>query len=286
MIKQSKYQKRYKKPQYKRIKPMIQGRGKESHRFGRRFLIIAGLALVGILGVGYLLFYSSVFKVKEVQVANIKDFPVGEVQTLAEKELKSNWVFLPKNSWFLAKTIDWQKVIASSFSMIKEIKSSLSLRNSKVVYLTLELRKPVVIFQDENAKESFLIDENGLAYDKLSTSTEYLKNSLPLVISLGSKEHSLLETVLDKEKMEQVFFAKNELEKLGLRIADFQIQGEDKLSIKTKNGFLIHFVLAKDMSSSFLKLKLILEKEIPKEKLSDLEYIDLRFSKAYYRYKD
>jgi len=59
---------------------------------------------------------------------------------------------------------------------------------------------------------------------------------------------------------------------------------EDKrLDIKTAEGWEIYFDLSSDVNFALTKLGLLLEKEIPLEKRGDLSYIDLRFSKVYYK---
>ena len=61
------------------------------------------------------------------------------------------------------------------------------------------------------------------------------------------------------------------------------IVSEERLNVKTSEGWEIYFNTADDLDWQVQELALVLEKQITPEKRRNLEYIDLRFSRVYYK---
>ena len=60
---------------------------------------------------------------------------------------------------------------------------------------------------------------------------------------------------------------------------------EKRLNTKTSEGWEIYFNLKGDLNWQITELGLVSEKQIPLEDRGELEYIDLRFSRVYYKYE-
>ncbi len=84
--------------------------------------------------------------------------------------------------------------------------------------------------------------------------------------------------------MSQILKIKNVLEKeMGINTEKFTLKNPERLNVKTTEGWEIYFDLSGDIDLALTKLHLLLEKEISPEARKDLQYIDLRFTKVYYK---
>jgi hypothetical protein len=69
-------------------------------------------------------------------------------------------------------------------------------------------------------------------------------------------------------------------------IVEISIISNERLNIKTFEGWLIYFNPKEDLDWQTQKLDLVLEKQIPLEKREELEYIELRFgNQAFIKYQ-
>jgi hypothetical protein len=95
------------------------------------------------------------------------------------------------------------------------------------------------------------------------------------------------EKVIDEKILEFILNSDNKLkEELKINIIEFDLLSQERLNVKTEEGWEIYFDLKGDLNWQTEKLTLVLENEIPPEKRGDLEYIDLRFTRVYYKYKN
>lgn len=56
---------------------------------------------------------------------------------------------------------------------------------------------------------------------------------------------------------------------------------EEKIDVRTAEGWAIYFNLKENLNWQITKLAAVLEKRIPQGKRENLKYIDLRFEKVY-----
>lgn len=90
--------------------------------------------------------------------------------------------------------------------------------------------------------------------------------------------------ILIPQILELILKIKKDLrENLKIEIKDFTIVSERRLNVRTDENWEIYFSLEKDTTLELTKLKVLLEKEIPLEQRRNLEYIDLRFEKIFYK---
>ncbi len=73
-------------------------------------------------------------------------------------------------------------------------------------------------------------------------------------------------------------------EKSNLEVKEFTFfENELRLNAKTSENWSAYFDLKENLDWQLVKLELLLKKELSSDKRAGLEYIDLRFSKVYYR---
>jgi len=121
-------------------------------------------------------------------------------------------------------------------------------------------------------QECFLADKNGMIFKKALAETDLIK-------IFGKKELliSQINWILEIESKLK--------EDLGIRIEKADLVSFQRLNAQTSEGWAIYFDLSGDLDWQITKLGLVLEKQIPPEKRGSLEYIDLRFSRIYYKYR-
>jgi len=164
-----------------------------------------------------------------------------------------------------------------------------------------------------NSEQCYSFDKNGVIFElvenqEFSTSSMVEENNLVVKQDKSQNPVILGQKVFSKEILDLILKIQNKIEKdLKIGINEFVVE-TGKITAKTFEGWEIYFQTERvKTKTSFLffrasaentkyfpleginlcltKLQLLLEKAIPIEKRKNLEYIDLRFTKAYYKYK-
>ncbi len=257
---------------YRRFKRFKKRKSLLKSRFFWIFILILASAIL----VFYLFFLSEIFRIKEIDISAPEDISKEEIQVLLQKELETSFfIFFRKNTFFLVNSQKIEDRILKEYPEIKEV----ILKKKFPKSLTLEVKKRIAVgiwcFEEDNC---FLIDDNGIIF-RGSTSKDLVK-----IFSRGGEVKNLGEEIIPKEKMNQLLGIHDELEEnLGIDVEKFILRGSDNLDVKTIEGWEIYFDLAGDINLILTKLSLLLEKEISSEDRENLQYIDLRFSKVYYK---
>lgn len=238
---------RYKRPyRIKRKKSALRG----------RFLWLSILTLIVTGAALYFLFLSDFFQIKKIAVA-------GQGASLEDIEF-----LIPKTNIFFFNTQKIEQVIVSSFPAVAKAKINRTLPDSLAIVITE--RKAAAVWC-ENGK-CFLTDNKGTLFGE-SQENDLIKIS-------GGKE------LLNQEKIDRLLGISSTLKnKLEINIQEASLISEERLNLKTAEGWQIYFNLKGDLDWQIQELGLVLEKQIPAEKRTGLEYVDLRFSRVYYKYK-
>ncbi len=265
------------------------------------------LGVVFVCSLFYLLFVSSAFEIKEIEIISPSGIFYAELRTLLVKELqKKHFWLLPGDSLLLANCSKMEAKILQEFPEIED--ASLKKKLPKTIVLEVEKRQAAgslcyyekVIYSslplvDEDTDsisspgekaenvpyQCFLITEQGIIFREISK--EEVKEGLVILLPReGIKE--LGEEAFSQRRMNQVLEINKVLkDRLKLNLQSFVIEKESSLTVKTDDGWEIYFDLEGDIVLALTKLDLLLEKEISQEKRKNLQYIDLRFSKVYYK---
>jgi len=131
--------------------------------------------------------------------------------------------------------------------------------------------------------DCFLVDKGGIVFEK----TDVIFSEFPIIKNIQGKSNlSLGEKIIDEKILTFISDVKSRLnEKLKIDVEEFNVLSLQRLNVKTKEKWEIYFDLDGDLNWQIEKLILVLEKEIPPEKRKDLEYIDLRFTRVYFKYR-
>jgi len=259
---------RYKKYRPKR-KPKKRLIKKGNLIFKSRIFWDAALVSILVLGAVYLVFFSPLFKIREISVSAPDLFLEKEAGAFALQKLGENIIFL--------STGEIKKWFAESFSQIEKIEVHRRLPESLI--LTIEKKTPAILWCESPENCAFLDKNGALFWDKEFKSSE----ALPRVI-LGEsnvKNYSIQELKEIAGKIKEI--NQNLVKNINIEPAVFTIKEDGELAVATSEGWIILINLSSQFDFGLTRLKLLLEKELPPEQRKNLNYIDLRFSKIYYK---
>jgi cell division protein FtsQ len=261
---------RYRKPHKIRRKTSI---------FKKKFFWIFVLVLLFFGGSAYLVSFASFFNVKEIEILGNKKVSADDIKHLVnEKIIRNFWNFSSK-SIFLANLAKAKDDLLKEFPQLEDISFQKKLPGSLIV--EAKERTAVAIFcPDTNC---FLVGKGGIVFEK----TDVIFSEFPKIKNIqGKLNFSLGEKIIDEKTLTFILDIKSRLnEKLKINVEEFNIPSLQRLNVRTKETWEIYFNLEEDLNWQIEKLILVLEKEIPPEKRKDLEYIDLRFTRVYFKYR-
>lgn len=230
-----------------------------------------------LMAIIYVLFFSPIFKIKEILISG-----GGKISS---EEIKNNLIC---NNIFLTTTKSVKNQLLQKFPEILNLKINKNIFNKKLE-INIQERESVGIFCKENpafAKASagtcFYFDKNGIAFENAPNTSGSL---IDLIKDYSQKEFKIGDEVLSKELMDNILAIKNELfQKIGLKIANFDIDSYpvEELRVVTNESWYILFSLKRDIKSQLLALKVALDEKI--QNRASLQYVDLRIeNRIYYK---
>lgn len=223
----------------------------------------------------YFLFLSNIFQIREIQIAGPAGMPYWELREIVKEELNKDFLyFFTASSFFLVQAGSVEKKILKQYPDIETVELQKKFPNA--LFLEIKKKQPVaqLCFSADNC---FLIDSEGIIY----------RGSPPASLVAIFKEQGKIknpgEQAISPEEMNQILRIKSELKKLEIEAVKFVLREGKRMDVKTADGWEIYFDLSGDINLALTKLHLLLEKEISPEERRNLKYINLRFSKIYYK---
>ena len=237
-----------------------------------RFFWLSLFFLILVVGLSYLFIFSEVFRIKEIKILNIDDSLKLKVEEVLKREIGKNI--------FLVNLKEINKKILGQFPEIAELNFKREFPHT--LRIQIEEREPVGIWCYQTDAHCFFIDKEGIIFKEAERESAREET---IILSLKEEETlSFGKKILAPRLLELITEIKKNLrENLKIEIENFTIVSEKRLNVKTKENWEIYFNLEKDIKLQLAKLKVLLEKEILPEERKNLEYIDLRFEKIFYK---
>jgi len=252
------------------------------------------LSVMIIAGFLYLFCSSDFFQTKEIKISGNSKASGEEIERIIKENLNEKILFFSTENIFLLNSKRINQEILKKFPQISDLKIRKKFWGILSVSVTERMAIAVICqnIEEEN-KNCFFVDKEGVVFEPIVNAVNEgkqkllgnhlnlpeLKMSSPTDIFLGKK-------VLWKERLSDLFKTESALKNINVIIREIKIISNDRVDFQTEEGWQIFFNSEKDMQRQMTKLKTILEKEIPAEKRTGLEYIDLRFGNfAPYRYR-
>jgi len=248
----------------------------------RRFKgILLLTCLIFLIVLGYILFFSPIFKIRSIEVSGNKEveaeeiknsFTYGNIFLVSENKIKNDLIKkIPKISDV-------------------EIKKNLIKRSIK---LTIEERKKLGIAcqineqgaeNNEQFGDCFYIDNQGVIFEDAPQTSGSL---ILLIKDYSQREFYLGKKIFEQRIVDFISQARQGLSsEIGLTALDFNVLSfpPKDLKVMTNEGWYIIFDLEGDIKNQLLSLKAALEEKILGEERKNLEYIDLRIeNRIYYK---
>jgi len=257
--------------------------------FGESFLLFLEISFIF-----YFLIFSQTFRIEKVYVFGDKEIKTENLQEFLQEKIEKFSPSISIANIFLVNSKKLEEEILKKFPEIDVVEIKKNFPN--ILDIEIKERRPVAIFcftrpsfveqnlggQDKNCG---FLDKKGIIFEKNDSFNE----NLPLIKSQNREEKIILgEDILERETLEKILKINESLEtKLNIEPKEYVLFEksilESRLNVKTSQGWEIFFDLNKDIDLQILKLKLLLEEEIPPENRKTLEYIDLRFTRVYYK---
>jgi len=222
-------------------------------------------------------FYAAVFwekfQIKEVRIMGEENDFSASVRSFAAEEIeKFSWT----KSIFLFDGSSMEKILEKEFPEIK--KASVEKTIPGTLNIFIERRKEAAFW---NFGEYFFsMDEEGVIFRE----PERIE-SLPVISDMEYAGSPCLgDKVINEEKLAGALLISRGIEGIsGIELEKMIILSGKRLNAVTAEGWEVYFNLEEDLIWQTTKLKLLFQEEISLERRKTLEYIDLRFEKAFYK---
>ena len=234
------------------------------------WLVLAG-------GLVYLIVFSTIFEIKEIWITGNEKILSSNFQSFIWPRLEKKVLGLGVKNLLFTDNRFLENQLMKEFPLASKIR--ISQHWPDILAAEIEERQAVANWCQNQV--CFWLDKTGVVFFPGQ------KETLPIIKDKGTlvkKEISLGQKVLKEKTLSPILeIQKTVSEKMKIGVAEFTLSDEGRLDAKTNEDWRIFFDLNQDLNWQLVRLELLLEKELTPEKRQGLEYIDLRFSKIYYK---
>ncbi len=242
------------------------------------FLIFVGFCA----GFVYLLFFAKLLDVRNVRITGNETVPRENLASAVDEWLgsdffkitrRSNIVFLP-----LAKL---SSKISSRFPLLEEVRADRQFPHS--LNISVAERKPRGIWCLTASSDCFYFDKSGVAYAKNGASSGFL---MAIIDDERKRKIEIGSPVESGEWLGSVFLARDALAEKGINITKFIIPADsfDELRAQTAQGWVVLFGISTNIARQINSLTDFFKQKMTPEKISKLQYVDLRIQdRIYYK---
>lgn len=264
-----------------------------------RYFWFTILALILAGGIFYTIYFLPFIQVREINVSGTQKVSGEEIKNLTNTEI-SQKIFLFESKSILF--IDSAKIKNNILQQFPQIgKATVKRGLPDKLNIEVKERESVGIFCQDNIN-CWYLDENGVVFENtgrfevidpvlidgaevFSINENIVQSGLEIKDTINKSEIKLGSNVIDKVLFEKIQnLAKKLSSDLAINITEFIIPSQGRLDAKTSEGWEMYFDSTSDLNWQVIELGQLLQKEIPSDKRGNLEYVDLRFSKVYYKY--
>lgn len=272
----NRYQRKFKKGRF--VKHRFRKKNfLKSRVFWDSFLVLTLFCLVA-----YSLFSAVFLEIKNIEITgDLNDISKQSLENIIIKETKQPFlIFFNKNTFFSFNAKNVYQNVLGQFLEIKDVKIKKIFPNSLLIEAEPRIPEAVLCSQ---TSECWLCDQTGFIFKKIA---EQAPQGL-IVLNLDlDKKPEIGENFIEQNNLERIILAEKSIaQDQGIDIQSITLTENATFKIKTLQGWDIYLIVNNELPMALAKLKILLEKEIKQEGTQNLEYIDLRFDKTYYKYK-
>lgn len=263
----------------------------KARRVRRRivFVILAGAALLLLLGILVALSWAPFMRITAVSVVGARTVDAVALQEAVQQEISGGYGYLfARSNIFLYPKDGIVKNLAQQFSTIKTV--TVQAEDFHTMAVVVVERQPTALWCGDSIASSthcYFLDENGLAYAQaaLYSGDAYQKYYGPLQTT--SAEESAHGQFLTSEEFRSLPALVESLQQTTKAHATAVVVGKGDVRVVFSNGFSLLFGLSDNGGGIVERFTLALgAAPFAKHTLSEFEYLDLRFGdKVYYKLK-
>lgn len=265
---------------------------KERLAVSRGRFFFSGIIFLWLLFFGtvvYLIIFSPYLKVTALHIEGLALVDEGRLRSVVNEELARDYLrFIPRDTFFLVPTESLERLLAERYPLLR----SVTVRRTFPGTLAIrgEERTTIVLWCSAGTCAHVL--ENGTVIPTTEAYQEEKNQERTIVLKDESGQPLRFgEGIFEDDFVPLVVFFREQLQ------ARFGIETENsillasrfanELRIRTREGWGVYFNTGISRETSLDTLGLLLDGEIPRERLAVLRYIDLRTeNRAFYRYQD
>ncbi|MDP2838111.1 MAG: FtsQ-type POTRA domain-containing protein [Candidatus Moranbacteria bacterium] len=238
---------------------------------------------------GYLVLFSSYLALASWQVTGLSFIPKNTFQKSVDQELAHRYLgFIERNRFFLFQPKRLERFLKDQYPLVQRI--SVKRIFPDRFEIAVEERETLVLWCVEGTCAHVLEDGSVIhiadVYQKEENQSRTLtvkdESGQPLKFGAGVFDESFGVSVmaLRQELRGRFGLATNTTLSFSSRFAN-------ELRVQTEAGWWVYINTRMPLATTLDALELLLEKEIPSERLGELDYIDLRTeNRIFYRYHD
>lgn len=237
-------------------------------------LILVFITIVGTILM--FLFQSNLFKIKYLSIEDIdSQDSYNQLSKILDEQKDKKFLIWKQSNFFLFRKnefIDLIKLRSNNYFYDIEVNKKFPNK----IDISLNERSPKILIVTKKGQSFF--DDNGNMSISNPTS-----NTFPILYI--DEDIDLKNDIIKKENIFFILNVYKKLPKYNLNISKIKVEitDDNKLVIEESRGFTIYFNMTKDVDEQIDYLNVVIKEEI-KEKLSQIQYIDLRFiPKVFYK---
>ncbi len=253
---------------FRKKKPVVKTRG--------FWFVVFGVICAG--GLAYFLLFSGFLSIKEIEINDVEGISKDDLTNLAKGELSSQVSFFNRNNILFSSVKNIEDKILSAYSVLESVTIKRQLPNALIIEAIK--REPKLLWCYQDGAKCFLVDKNCLVFQEVWIG-DWQNKILPVFVP--GEPRNILDRVCSESEISQILKIQDTLNGHDIMIEKASKDEQGILLVSTVEGWRIYFDFSSDIDLCLVKLKLLLEKELIKGNRTNLEYIDLRFFKVYYK---
>jgi cell division septal protein FtsQ len=232
----------------------------------------------------YIFLFSHLLSVQKLSVSGVKELSYENVIDCIKATYSGNYLKLfPQNNLILISKNKIRNNLLASFPKIKNI--DVEKYFPDLIKVNIEERSSLILWC--SGGPCYIIDENGYAFTDASLdSPEVTGNNLIKLVDTSAKPVALGKKILEDSFINYLLSLREELKKADINVGEEWKTPSlvaEEVEIPTNEGWRIYFSGSFPPDEAVRTLKTFLAEEVPQEKRSLLEYVDLRVeNKVYY----
>lgn len=260
--------------------PFFQNRktaGLKSRGLSNKTKLIIFAAVIATLIIFWLLFFSTLFKIRNIEVNGASEAMAGEIKSIAW-ELAENRL-VGKNNLLLYNKSELKKILNEKYYL-----GNLTIKKKLFHTLVIGLRErqPVAVWRE--AQEYYYLDDGGKVINQADP-LNINNSSYPLIENLTAVKIDERRANINKEALNYILSLFNEFKdnKHNFAIERFIVnQDTNTVKMAILAGPKIYFNVKAPLAEQTAKLDLIIKDKLKNDFKTVKEYIDLRYANNVY----